>query len=581
MKFRSVLTAICVLATANLAAAAPFAYVVNSGTRNVSVIDTADNSIKATVALPDTQPTVHPYGYGVAVSASGQYVYVGMHDTNEVAVIDAARNVVVKRIGLGGDQPGGLAVNAAETRLYVTSNKSNTLIVIDITWGAVEVGRVAVDDAAVSNPEGVVLSPAGDKAYVANSLTNKVAEVSLDEANNVYTRTSLTSVGSKPLGLAISSTGSKLYVADAFGAAAVVDTATKAVTSLTVGGGNVSVAIRPDDSKVFAPSNSLDKIYVIDGAANTVSGTQYPAVADPEFKGPWGSAVAPNNYLYLAMNLSDRLAVFNTADNTFGTPVTLPVGAKPTSFGDFIGPVFTKTITSTNGANCAILPLGAVAVNSYGRTFSIAPISGTCDVKVDGISVGSPSAYAFTGVTADHTIDASQIAGTFWTVTADWISSVGGYLVSTPAGINNVSKSASFADASTVTLKCSTGSSAKSGSWTGACAGTSGGTCTLSALAANATVGVTCNSSLGTGPVYNVTKSSYHQTCGEAVAAAATGDVIKISNAYTSGLTTAGTAAYVTLGNNWDSGFTTQSGAVSMGALTITNVGIIADNLTI
>jgi len=579
MKFRSVMTAICVLATANLAVAAPFAYVVNSGTKNVSVIDTADNTIKATVALPDTLPTIHPYAYSVAVGASGQYVYVGLQETKEVAVIDAATNTVIKRIGLGLDNPGGLAVNAAETRLYVASKDSNTLIVIDITWTPTEVGRVAVGN----NPEGVVLSPAGDKAYVANSMAGTVAEIALDELNNLYTVTSFTTVGANPMGLALSSTGSKLYVADLNGAAKVVDTATMAVTNLAVGAGTLSVAVRPDGSKAYAPSNTLDKLYEINGSTDLVSGTQYD-VDD----GPFGSTVAPNNNLYLAMLNSDNVKVFNTTTNAVTATIALPAGAKPTSLGDFVGPEFPYTITSAAQAGCVISPLGVIPVNDKGRSFNIITTNNACEVFVGcnttdftgGTKQELPGSYAFTNVTANNTICAVHVpTGTYYNVTASWISSVGGSLVSTPAGINQASRSAQFLAGTSPTIKCATGFTATN--WTGDCTGTTGATCTLANLSADKNVGATCVTGAATGPVYNATKSAYYQTMYDALAAAATNDVIKIQNTWTGGCTTAGTATVVTLSGNWSADYSSQSGSVSMGPLTITAVGVIADNLTI
>jgi YVTN family beta-propeller protein len=575
------MTAICVLATANMAAAAPFAYVANSGTKNVSVIDTADNTVKATVALPLDSVNGLPYAYSVAVGASGQYAYVGLQTANEIAVIDTATKAVVRRIGLGTENPGGLAVNAAETRLYVASNLSDTLIVMDITWihlgfAPVEVGRVTVGN----NPEGVVLSALGDKAYVSSATDGTVTEITLDEAQNIYTPSTPIAVGSKPLGLALSSNGSKLYVADGFGVAAVIDTATKTKTDLFVGTGTVSVAVKSDDSKVYAPANTDNLLYVIDGATDVVSGTQY-AVAS----GPFGSAMAPNNDLYLAMHDSDNVKVFNTTSNTVTATIALPAGAKPTSLGDFIGPPqFIRTITSSSdSANCPILPLGAVAVvDNSSRKFSITPAAGkSCDILVDGVSVaGQPTGYEFTNVTADHTIAASEIlAGTYRTVTTSWITSVGGNLVSTPFGINKGSSSARFPTTTAVDLKCATGFTATN--WTGACTGTVGATCTLAAQVPDQTAGATCVLAGGSGPVWNFTKQSYHQTCNEAVAAAATNDVIKVSNLWTGGCTTTGTATLVTLSGNWAPDYSSQSGSVSMGALTITNVGVIADNLTI
>lgn len=584
MKFRSLMTAICVLATANIVSAAPFAYIANSGTKNVTVIDTATNAIVTNVALPDDNGATlpNPYAYSVAVGASGQYAYVGLQATNEVTVIDTATNAVVKRISLGTDSPGGLAVNAAETRLYVTSNLSNTLIVINITGsGATEVGRVTVHTSSVSNPEGVVLSPDGLKAYVANSSMGSIAEISLDETNNIFTRTNLIALGTNtaPMGLTINSDGSKLYAASFNGTASMIDTASRAVTDLPVATGNVSVAITPDNSKIYAPSNSLDEIYVIDGSANTVSGTTYAAVAAPK-----GSSVTPDgSKLFLTMNASisgETVQVFNTANlSTAPAVINLPAGALPNSMGDFIGPVFPYTITSTNGTDCTISPLGTIPVNSYGRSFSITPTTGACEVKIDGVSVGQPTVYQFTDVAANHTIDASQATATpYVTLSGTWITSVGGWLISNPAGISKLSQSAQFTTGSIVTLSPAPTFQVQAGSWTGDCTG-SGATCTLT-MDADKTFGAVIIPAVPGGPVYNVTKGTFHSTVAEATSAATTNDEIKVSTVISAGQTTGTGTVTVRMSSQWNKdNWNERMGTHSPLVFTITDVAVIAGNL--
>lgn len=581
MKFRSLMTAICVLAAAKLVSAAPFAYVANSGTKNVSVIDTAtDNIVGLPIALPDTQPTVHPYAWGVAVGASGQNVYVGLQGTNEVAVIDAATKAVIKRIGVGADSPGGLAVNDAETRLYVASNLSNTLIVIDISGtGAAEVGRVTVDDTTVSNPTGVVLNAAGDTAYVASASTGKVAVVALDETNNVYTRSATISVGGQPYGLGLSPDGTKLYAADLNGTLKVVTLASSTVTSLTTASGSLAVAVKSDGTKVYAPSNSTDKLFAVDTTSTpTVSGN-YAVAA-----GPYGISITPDgSKLYLTMNTAsagESVKVFDTTGNTVTATIALPSGAIPTSFGSFIGPVFPYTITATNGSGCTISPVGSVPVNAKGRVFNIS--GGNCEVKVDNVSVGLPSAYTFSNVTAGHTIDASAATGcsTYYNLTVDWTpQSSDRWLQSNPAGININSKSAKFCSGTSVSLAANSGFAASG--WTGACAGTSGGTCTLT-MDGDKTVGALLNPGGGTGPVKNQTQGTYYQTIDAAIAAAASNDEIRVVAAYTgTSVTTSGTASIVKVSGGWNSDFTTQSGNSDIGdTVTIVGPGIIADNLS-
>jgi YVTN family beta-propeller protein len=575
------MTAICVLAAAKLVSAAPFAYVANSGTKNVSVIDTATDMVVGTpIALPDTQPTVHPYAWGVAVGASGQKVYVGLQGTNEVTVIDTATNAYTKRIGVGADSPGGLAVNDAETRLYVASNLSNTLIVIDISGtGAAEVGRVTVDDTAVSNPTGVVLNTAGDTAYVASASTGKIAVISLDEANNVYTRTATISVGGQPYGLGLSPDGTKLYAADLNGTLKIVNLADNTVTSLPTASGSLAVAVKSSGTRVFAPSNSTDQLFAVDPSIPEVAAS-YALAA-----GPYGISITPDgSKLYLTMNTAsagESVKVFDTTTNNVTGTIALPTGAIPTSFGNFIGPVFPYTIAaSDDNANCSIAPEGVVPVNAKGRVFNVSAISGTCEVKVDGLSVGQPSAYAFTNVTGNHTIDASPApAGTYYTLTVDWTpQSSDRWLQSNPAGININSKSAKYLAGTSVTIAANSGFAASG--WTGACSSTSGGTCTLT-MDSDKTVGALLNPASPGGPVKIQTQGTYYQTIDAAIAAAASNDEIRVVAAYTgTSVTTSGTASIVKVSGGWNSDFTTQSGTSDIGdSVIIAGPGIIADNL--
>jgi DNA-binding beta-propeller fold protein YncE len=723
MKFRSLMTAICVLAAAQIASAAgPYAYIANSGTKTVSVIDTAitptgdgSNAITATVTLKDdngagTLPD--PYAYSITVGASGQYVYVGVQDTNEVQIIDTSTNTVLpnKRIYLQTDKPGGLAVNAAETRLYVAVNNSNTLRIIDISGsGASEVGRVTVSDSAQSVPEGVVLNAAGTKAYVANSADGQdsIAEITLDEATNTYTRSSIIPLpaGSKPYGLAIN--GTKLYFSSFNGNAGVVDTSTKlpllnavlnatnevppngstatgtaavsfdaakttitavlnttgltnitaarinsgnagqnggvmftlspttftspltktltsadldptftsagktftdavnailngaayvnVSTSANVGGeirgqisvimptdvGNLSIAVNPVSGNVYAASNSFDRLYAFNSAGAAIGVPQTGA------SGPRGISVNPlGTKLFVAMNLDDTVKVFDPA-NLATEPVTIkiPDGAKPNSFGNFIGPVWDRTILATNGAGCTITPSGTVPVNYKGWTFTI---SGTgCDVKVNGTSVGAVTSWQITGLPAippatQITIDASQLpAGNYFTVAGDWITSVGGYLVSTPTGINAGSKSAQFIEHTNVSLDAKK-PEYKAINWTGSCAGTPDGQpCVFPDLSANKLFGATIIPASAGGPIFD--GSSYYPTWAACTSGAANYAAIKLSTEITTLATdaTGPAAAYqYTMSSQWIRDAYTSKGYVPL-TLTITNVAIIANDLTL
>ena len=77
--------------SATLARAEPFAYITNVSSNNVSVIDTASNTVTATVPV-GIQPI------GVAVAPSGGLVYVTNHASGSISVIDAASNTVTATV---------------------------------------------------------------------------------------------------------------------------------------------------------------------------------------------------------------------------------------------------------------------------------------------------------------------------------------------------------------------------------------------------------------------------------------------------------------------------------------------------
>ena len=79
------------LAPGATASAAPRAYITDSSTNEVSVIDTASNTVIATVPVGD-------FPAGAAVSPDGAFVYVANVNGHTVSVIDAASLTVVATI---------------------------------------------------------------------------------------------------------------------------------------------------------------------------------------------------------------------------------------------------------------------------------------------------------------------------------------------------------------------------------------------------------------------------------------------------------------------------------------------------
>lgn len=182
-------------------------YVANSLVGTVSVVGTTTGLVMDTVFTTGA--------FGVAAHPSGLEVYVS--GANQVSVIDTATNTVVAAIPVGND-PRGIAVNPAGTRVYVANFGSDTVSVID-TATRVVIANVAVGDGAW----GTAVSPDGARVYATNLTDDTVSAI--DTASNTVVAT--IPVGDAPLGVSVHPNGLKAYVAcGASGAMCVIDTTT-------------------------------------------------------------------------------------------------------------------------------------------------------------------------------------------------------------------------------------------------------------------------------------------------------------------------------------------------------------------
>jgi YVTN family beta-propeller protein len=190
------------------------AYVTNSDFRSVSVIDTASNTVVDTI-LVGVFPT------GVATTPDGSHpperddrrhqplAYVTNQVDNTVSVIETAGNTVVATIPVG-DNPNGVAITPDGTRAYVTNlgtvnELATTVSVIDTANNTV----VATIPAG-KLPSGVAITPDGTHAYVTNTIDSTVSVI--DTASNTMVATIPVGLGS--FGVAITSDGTRPYEHD-------------------------------------------------------------------------------------------------------------------------------------------------------------------------------------------------------------------------------------------------------------------------------------------------------------------------------------------------------------------------------
>jgi YVTN family beta-propeller protein len=300
--------------------AASFAYVTNLDSDTVTVIDTATNTVVATIP-------VGPRPAEVAITPNGAFAYVtksgftlcGLDPTlcNTVLVIATATNTVVAKVPVGNN-PLGVAITPDGAFAYVTNFSSNTVSVIatatNTVVATVPVGRL---------PSSVAITPDGTLVYVVNADSNTVSVIAT--ATNTVVATML--VGLEPLGVAITPDGAFAYVTipalSLSNTVVVIATATNTVVAtITVEDFPVGVAITPDGAFAYVTNFGSNTVSVIATATNTVVAT-IPVGVEPS-----SVAFTPDGaFAYVTNEVSNTVVVIHTATNT--VVATIPVGPRP------------------------------------------------------------------------------------------------------------------------------------------------------------------------------------------------------------------------------------------------------------
>ncbi|MDW5549607.1 PKD domain-containing protein [Methanosarcina sp.] len=345
----------------------------------ISVIDTATNTLKATVPVGSLPA-------GVAVSPDGTKVYVANRGSNTVSVIDAATNTVTATMDVGSG-PNGIAVNPDGTKVYVTNMYSDTVSVIDAATNTVTT-TVNVG----SYPWGVAVSPSGTKVYVSSTGSDTVSVI--DTATNKVTAT--VPVGSFPIGIAVKPDGTKVYVAnEESNTISVIDTATNKVTAtVTVGNYPLGVAVKPDGTKVYVANSNSNTVSVINAATNTVTVT-IPVgngpVAFGQFIGPLSlapfasfSAKSTEGKAPLTVAFTDKSTRSPTKWKWEFGDGTTSTKQNPTHKYSKVGSYTVKlTVTNAKGNNTATKIDYIKVVTKPVANFSAKPTSGKAPLTVD------------------------------------------------------------------------------------------------------------------------------------------------------------------------------------------------------
>ena len=298
-----------VVGTGSLSAAgAPKAYVGLFKDDAVAVIDTAQNKVLSTIAVPKGP-------HGLVVTPDGRKVYVSSDGASTVSVIDTATDRVVASIDVGAN-PHGLAISGAGSRVLVSGWGSNRALVIDTATDRV------IGEVPIAQPHNGTLSRDGRTAWVASQQQGATALVRLNLAT--WKEVARVPLDKTPRGLELSPDGRRVFFTLAgVNAIQVLDTATnEIVTQIPVGTSPHYTPFTPDGRWALAVIQGPGELGILDTTSNTLAGTVAVGKAPH-----WSTSSSDGHTAYVTNEGSNDVSVVDLANRA--VTATIAVGSAP------------------------------------------------------------------------------------------------------------------------------------------------------------------------------------------------------------------------------------------------------------
>jgi YVTN family beta-propeller protein len=342
----SVFTALLAVLSIGVALGQPYAYVANISGNSVSVVNTANNTVSATVSVP-ASPS------GVAVTPDGNYVYVACQGANSVVVISTATNAIVSTIAVG-TTPVQVAVTPNGAQVYVVVRGLNQVAVIDTASNTV-IGTVGVGN----RPVAVAFNVNGSKAYVPNLYSGNVSVI--DTASR--TVLSAFTAGSGPSAVTVTP-ANKIYVSNQYSNSVTVhDMNGNLLTSIAGFSFPNWLAANPSGSRVFVSNGNSSSAGVIDTSSNTLMATVATGSS------PTSVAVSSDGLnAYVVNEYSFSLSTISVATNVVMNTIS-HVG---------VYPIAVATTPAVGGGGCTYsLSASSASFNAAGGTGSVNVTAGS------------------------------------------------------------------------------------------------------------------------------------------------------------------------------------------------------------
>ena len=260
------------------------AYVTNSNSSTVSIIDLRTNTVTGTIGGFDGPSglVITPDGTHAYVNNYGGPGGVGSGNGTTVRVVDLDTNTIVGAPLTVGLAPAAMAITPDGAYVYVVSYTdgnlgTGTISIIDTSNNSVQLNAIT----GFSGPFAIAITPNGKYAYVTNFGSNNFSPVGttvsvVDTSSNTITAT--ITLGIQPAGVSITPDGSFAYVSNystvyngpmftdltpSQGTVNIIDIQTNTVISPIIGVGFSPDAITISPNGQFA--------YVSNYSSNTVS----------------------------------------------------------------------------------------------------------------------------------------------------------------------------------------------------------------------------------------------------------------------------------------------------------------------
>jgi DNA-binding beta-propeller fold protein YncE len=267
------------------------------------------------VGIGPHEAAVSPDGRTAVVTIYGTQASVG----HQLAIIDLTRDSVVRTIDLGTfTRPHGVVfLGGSSTRVAVTSEATNHVVVVDIASGSIE---GVPTNARASHM--VAVDAAGRRGWTANIIDDSVSELDLIERRFVRSF----SVAARPEGIAATPDGAEVWVgSNETGAVTVISTATGTTThTLTGARFPYRLAAAPNGRRMAIVDGMGNRLMVADVATHAYIGSI-------EMDAPRGVAIAADSRTAWVTQAGGTVAQVDL--ETLQVVRTLAVQASPDGVG--------------------------------------------------------------------------------------------------------------------------------------------------------------------------------------------------------------------------------------------------------